>query len=153
MSTLELTMQDVLDRGITTATVSFANTLHFLIAAVITLLVGMVVTFIISKSIDARQDPFIVFKSPVKPVALLASLLASSFLAIQVVGSIWTFLQAKGAISMSRCALTTMAATLGIEAACLVVFGGFSVLAALVAPKYEGIEEAAGSRSRSTRSQ
>ncbi|KAK3676385.1 hypothetical protein LTR78_003661 [Recurvomyces mirabilis] len=131
----DLTPNQLLTRALTLLTSSFINTLHFLLAATIVLLTSMAVASLIARILEPHQHPSVLFYKPfgIKPVPLIASTLAAIFLAIQVGGTVFMFVQQGGEVSLADLALTNMVVTLGMEGAALVVLGGLAVLGGLVA--------------------
>ena len=71
---IDLTTQQLLDRATTVMVNAFANTLHFLVAALVVLFVGMFVGRTIVKIIDKDAEPFMIWRSrSIHPLPFISS--------------------------------------------------------------------------------
>ncbi|KAK0265630.1 hypothetical protein LTS09_000866 [Friedmanniomyces endolithicus] len=148
------TTEQVLANALAIASTAFIETSYFLLAGLVVLAVGLLVGYILVKSLDRDQDPFVVFRlQSVKPVPLLTSILVAFFLVIQVGGTAWKVFTSEDPVSLSDVALVNAAATVGAEAACLVIFWLTGTVLAFVGAASEVAEDGVvRSRSRGKRS-
>ncbi|KAK5691555.1 hypothetical protein LTR97_011549 [Elasticomyces elasticus] len=143
------TTDQVLTNAWEIASTSFVETSYFLLAGLVVLTIGMLVGYILVKSLDRNQDPFVVFRlDSIKPVPLLTSALVFFFCIVQVVGVTWKVFTSEGPVSLADTSLVTAAATVGAEAACLVIFWLTGVFLAFVGAASE-VSDDATVRSRS----
>ncbi|KAK1825448.1 hypothetical protein LTR12_000249 [Friedmanniomyces endolithicus] len=149
------TTEQVLANALAIASTAFIETSYFLLAGLVVLAVGLLVGYILVKSLDRDQDPFVVFRlQSVKPVPLLTSILVAFFLVIQVRGTAWKVFTSEDPVSLSDVALVNAAATVGAEAACLVIFWLTGTVLAFVGAASEVAEDGVvRSRSRGKRSE
>ncbi|KAK0309993.1 hypothetical protein LTR01_004191 [Friedmanniomyces endolithicus] len=149
------TTEQVLANALAIASTAFIETSYFLLAGLVVLAVGLLVGYILVKSLDRDQDPFVVFRlQSVKPVPLLTSILIAFFLVIQVGGTAWKVFTSEDPVSLSDVALVNAAATVGAEAACLVIFWLTGTVLAFVGAASEVAEDGfVRSRSRGKRSE
>lgn len=144
---------ELIEAGFDVLTSSFSETLHFLIAAIIVLAGALFVGNLLIKIVDRDAEPFLAFKfGDLQALPLIATSFVVFAVLVQVLGSVAGFFLAEGDVPLANIALTNMVATIGMEAAFLVVLGGCTVISLAWAGAVTGkVDEAVRSRSRGGR--
>ncbi|EMC96915.1 hypothetical protein BAUCODRAFT_432663 [Baudoinia panamericana UAMH 10762] len=122
--------EDLIGESLKVAGQAFNETLYFLLAALVVGFGACFVGYLLVKTIDRDAAPFIAWSPEwFQPLPLIASGFVGLSLLVQLTNTCIQFWSAHGEIKLANVALTNMVASLGMEGAFLVVFGGLNVLA------------------------